>query len=92
MPTDVMAEIAVDSTAAGHTASKRSIAHRVMSAVMSLVVLVLAAGFVIAAVAVASGHWQAGPVVSGSMEPTIPTGSVVSPSGCRWRTWPWATS
>ena len=31
----------------------------------------------IAAVAVGSGHWKAGPVVSGSMEPTIGTGSVV---------------
>ena len=77
MPTDVMAEIAVDSTPAGHAAPKRSIAHRVLSAVMTLVVLVLAAGFVIAAVAVTSGQWQAGPVVSGSMEPTIPTGGVV---------------
>ena len=77
MATDVMAEIAVDSTPADHAAPKRSTAHRVMSAVMSLVVLVLAAGFVIAAVAVTSGHWQASPVLSGSMEPTIPTGGVV---------------
>jgi signal peptidase I len=75
--TDVMAEIVVDSTPARHAAPKRSIAHRVMSAVMSIVVLVLAAGCMIAAVAVASGQWQASPVLSGSMEPTIPTGGVV---------------
>ena len=31
----------------------------------------------IAAIAVGSGNWKAGPVVSGSMEPTIDTGSVV---------------
>ena len=77
MTTDVMAETAIPSTPVGHAAAKRSITHRVTSAVMSLVVLVLAVGFVIAAVAVGSGHWKAGPVVSGSMEPTIHTGSVV---------------
>ncbi len=77
MTTDVMAQTAIASTPVGHAAAKRSITHRVTSAVMSLVVLVLAVGFVIAAVAVGSGHWKAGPVVSGSMEPTIHTGSVV---------------
>ena len=77
MTTDAMVENAVDSTPTGQAAPNRSIAHRVMSAVMSLVVLLLAAGFAIGAVAVASGNWQASPVLSGSMEPTIPTGGVV---------------
>jgi signal peptidase I len=77
VPTDLTAETAVDATPASEAALKRSIAHRAMSAVLSLIVLLLAVGFVIAAIAVSSGHWKAGPVVSGSMEPTIDTGSVV---------------
>ena len=77
MPTDTTADIALDSTPFEPAVRKRSIVRRVISAVLSLVVLVLAGGFVIAAVAVGSGHWKAAPVVSGSMEPTIPTGSVV---------------
>ena len=77
MRTDITAETAVDATPASRAVPKRSIAHRVMSALLSLVVLVLAGGFVIAALAVGSGHWKADPVVSGSMEPTIHTGSVV---------------
>jgi signal peptidase I len=77
MPTDITAEIAVDSTPTSEAAPKRSTAHRVLSAALSLLVLLIAAGFVIAAIAVSSGHWKADPVVSGSMEPTIDTGSVV---------------
>ncbi|MEU0438100.1 signal peptidase I [Streptomyces sp. NPDC006290] len=56
---------------------RRHWARRVLSAFMSLVVLLLAAGFTVAAIAVKSGNWQASSVLSGSMEPKLPTGSIV---------------
>ena len=61
----------------GHAAAKRSITHRVTSAVMSLVVLVLAVGFVIAAVAVRVLPLGGKPGAERKHEPTIPTGGVV---------------
>jgi signal peptidase I, archaeal type len=67
-----------DETPAAQPSSKRRHwTRRVLSALMSLVVLLLAAGFTVAAIAVKSGTWQASSVLSGSMEPKLPTGSVV---------------
>lgn len=56
---------------------RRHWAHRVLSALLSLVVVLLAVGFAVAAIAVKSGKWEASSVLSGSMEPKLPTGSVV---------------
>ncbi|MGW2824244.1 signal peptidase I [Streptomyces sp. NPDC001443] len=50
---------------------------RILSALLSLVVLLLAVGFAVAAYSVKSGKWEASSVLSGSMEPKLPTGSVV---------------
>ncbi|MGW0966405.1 signal peptidase I [Streptomyces sp. NPDC002516] len=56
---------------------RRHWAHRVVSALLSLVVVLLAVGFAVAAYSVKSGDWEASSVLSGSMEPKLPTGSVV---------------
>ncbi|MGW1535889.1 signal peptidase I [Streptomyces aureus] len=58
-------------------AGRRHWTHRALSALLSLLVVVLAVGFALAAYAVKSGHWEASSVLSGSMEPKLPTGSVV---------------
>ncbi|MET8855845.1 MULTISPECIES: signal peptidase I [unclassified Streptomyces] len=66
-----------ETPAAERPPGRRHWAHRVLSALLSLVVVLLAVGFAVAAVAVKSGKWEASSVLSGSMEPKLPTGSVV---------------
>lgn len=64
-------------TDAPETPGRRSTAQHVGSGVMTLLVAAAVAGFITAGVAVASGSWQASPVLSGSMEPELPTGGIV---------------
>ncbi|MFF8535475.1 signal peptidase I [Streptomyces sp. SAS_267] len=66
-----------ETPAAPRPPRRRHWAQRVLSALLSLVVVLLTVGFAVAAVSVKSGKWQASSVLSGSMEPTLPTGSVV---------------
>ncbi|WP_328447993.1 signal peptidase I [Streptomyces sp. NBC_00386] len=66
-----------ETPAAQQPPRRRHWAHRVLSALLSLVVVLLAVGFAVAAYSVKSGNWEASSVLSGSMEPKLPTGSVV---------------
>ncbi|MFD8739326.1 signal peptidase I [Streptomyces sp. NPDC059618] len=67
----------VEAPAAPPRPGRRHWARRVASALLSLVVVLFAAGFAFAAYSVKSGSWEASSVLSGSMEPKLPTGSVV---------------
>jgi signal peptidase len=66
-----------EAPAAQRPPERRHWTRRVLSAALSLLVLLLAVGFTVAAISVKSGKWQASSVLSGSMEPKLPTGSVV---------------
>lgn len=58
-------------------AAQNSRARRIVSRVTGAVTMLIVAIFLLAAAAVGSGQWQAHPVLSGSMEPHLPTGSIV---------------
>lgn len=57
--------------------SERSRARRALSALLTFLFSAAVIAFAVAALGIGSGRWQANPVTSGSMEPTIPTGGLV---------------